>query len=290
MLATVARGVLKVMPTSLAFPMTTLLAALPQRAPLKPRDRQALERAQRLSWGASGRHVAWAWGAGPAVVLVHGWHGRAVQMAPLAEWIAQFGFRCVAPDLSAHGDSPGRRISFDRFVSDLADFTAGLAEPLHSLVGHSAGGLTMMTARVSAGVTARNYVCINAPRAPYPPIASIRETLAPGAAVLERCRAYYADQFPFDAARLDAGEAYRYHGRGRLMLVYDYDDPRVDIDDADVVARQWPNAEIFRTRGFGHQNTLWSEEIVSAVAEFICRDVAPGTLDRVNHATEQAWL
>ncbi len=35
--------------------------------------------------------TGWTWGKGPTVLLVHGWSGRALDMAPLAERLADAG-------------------------------------------------------------------------------------------------------------------------------------------------------------------------------------------------------
>ena len=49
-----------------------------------------------------------AWGAGPSVLLVHGWEGRGAQLGALVDPLVAAGYRVVALDGPAHGDSPGR--------------------------------------------------------------------------------------------------------------------------------------------------------------------------------------
>ena len=151
MLATSARILLKLLPESLAFRLTVLLASISPAPPLKARDKTALAAAEELRWGAGGRKRAWCWGDGPPVVLVHGWGGRATQMAPLAQHLASMGFAAWALDVHAHGQSAGLRIGFDRFIADIAEFCAQLPQPPRALIGHSAGGMTMMAARELRG-------------------------------------------------------------------------------------------------------------------------------------------
>ena len=154
MLATSARILLKLLPESLAFRLTVLLASISPAPPLKARDKTALAAAEELRWGAGGRKRAWCWGDGPPVVLVHGWGGRATQMAPLAQHLASMGFAAWALDVHAHGQSAGLRIGFDRFIADIAEFCAQLPQPPRALIGHSAGGMTMMAARELRGLHA----------------------------------------------------------------------------------------------------------------------------------------
>lgn len=271
MLIPATRMLLRVLPDRAALPIVTYLASRPNRRPLGDRDRQALGSGRSFKWGPGRRHAAWSWGEGPTVLLVHGWGARAAQMAPLAQHLASLGFRAVAPDITGHGDSPGRHVSFRQFIDDVAGLAGELGMPLHALVGHSAGGMTMMAAREGRGVRAEHYVCLSAPRAPYPPIDSIRKRLRPRDSILRKCVAHFSGQFDQDADSLDEAILYRDLGQGRLLLIYDEDDERVRRDDPEIIASAWPGAEIVRTTGLGHQKVLWDERVHEMVAAYLCR-------------------
>ncbi len=70
------------------------------------------------------------------LVLLHGRNGRKETLLPVAERFAAAGFKCVIPDLPAHGDSPVKNVHFaaNRFERDLpehvlADARAYFGEP-----------------------------------------------------------------------------------------------------------------------------------------------------------------
>jgi pimeloyl-ACP methyl ester carboxylesterase len=76
-------------------------------------------------------------GAGPTAVLVHGWAGRAADWRHLASDLLAAGWRVVAPDLPAHGRTPGDR-------TDLFELGRALAAVLDRerpavVVAHSMG-------------------------------------------------------------------------------------------------------------------------------------------------------
>ena len=278
MLAVTARTLIRVLPKGAATRLSIFLAEAAFRAPIKDRDRAALARGRHFHWGPEHRFSAWQWGeAGPRVVLIHGWGGRATQMAPLAEYLAARGYRCIAPDMRAHGASPGRRIRFLDFINDLPKLLAELEQPLHALIGHSAGAMTMMRARQVHGIRAEHYVSINGPRAPYPPIRQLDLQLQPGQAVLARCKPYFAGQFGdrFDA--LDDGRVYAYGGQGQLLAIHDEDDDQVDADDASVVTHSWPNGLSHRSQGLGHQRVLYDAGVHQCVARFLGQPPLSGT-------------
>lgn len=270
MLAVTARTLLRALPTSAATRLTIFLAEAGFRAPIKDRDRAALARGRRLAWGPKQAFSAWQWGdAGALVVLVHGWGGRATQMAPLAEHLAAQGYRCVAPDMRAHGASPGRRIRFIDFINDLPLLLAELQQPVHALIGHSAGAMTMMRARQVHGIQADHYISINGPRAPYPPVLQLDLQLRPGANVLARCKPYFAQPFGDRFEALDDGRIYTFAGQGQLLAIHDEHDDQVEPNDADVVIRSWPNGLSHRTHGLGHQRVLYDAGVHQRIARFI---------------------
>src|SRR5262249_51762938 len=99
----------------------------------------ALNRGQRFSFESSqGQVVGWSWGAGAPVLLVHGWSGRAGQLTTLAEALSFEGYRAIALDLPAHGESSGKRTSLVHFADAIAD-AFRLFGPLHAVIAHSLG-------------------------------------------------------------------------------------------------------------------------------------------------------
>src|SRR5215212_7536071 len=48
------------------------------------------------------------WGEGPAVLLMHGWGGARAQMTGFVEPLLGAGYRVVAYDQPAHGESDGK--------------------------------------------------------------------------------------------------------------------------------------------------------------------------------------
>ena len=288
MLAPLARTVVRLLPEGAATRLSIALAELAFRAPLKPRDQEALDRGLLHRWGPGEQFYAWQWGeSGPLVVLIHGWGGRAAQMAPLAEYLAAQGYRCVAPDMRAHGASPGRRIRFAHFIDDLPLLLKQLGDPVHALIGHSAGAMTMMRSRQVHGVGAACYVSINGPRAPYPPVEQLGLQLNPGRRVLDLCKPYFAGQFGDDYEALDDGRVYRYAGHGRLLAIHDEEDEQVRSTDAELVTRSWPTGSSQTTQGLGHQRVLYDAGVHQRIGEFLEQPL-PSTPSESNAAQAES--
>ena len=268
MLVGLVRLTLKLVPDGMAFTLTDRLAAMTHRPALEDAERLAMARAEQIHFGAGRANVAWSWGAGPPVILVHGWNGRAAQMAPLAAHIADSGFRAVAPDVTGHGDSPGRHTHWRYFLRDIPELAQTLGEQAYAYVGHSAGALTMMAARHAGKVSASRYVCICAPSHPFPPISVISKKLAPRPAIVERYKAFIAGQFGSTWDELVPGLVYRGLGADTLLF-YDTTDRFVDHTEGEKIAAIAPGARLLKTDRYGHARILAAPELHAAVCEFL---------------------
>ena len=52
--------------------------------------------------------IAWRWGQGPVVLLVHGFEGNRAQFASFVEALVELGFTAVALDVPTYGESAMR--------------------------------------------------------------------------------------------------------------------------------------------------------------------------------------
>lgn len=246
-----------------------LLLGQSEPMPVRPQDAPLLDGAEEFRFGPDGSRLAWSIGEGPLVPMVHGYGGRGLQMAGLARFLAEKGFRCVFFDAGGHGDSRRERVGFHTFIADVGALTKNLGEDIYAWVGHSAGGLGMMRSRAIHGVKATRYVCISAPLFPYVPLDTFRHKAGADEPVLDFVKPVLAEQFQTTWTALMSGEAYRPEEGVPLLAVYDRSDERVRHDDAEKIAALWPGTHIIKTEGYGHNRILRSPEAWEAVAEFL---------------------
>jgi pimeloyl-ACP methyl ester carboxylesterase len=244
--------------------------SIPRTFPMRPEWQEQRSAARRIEFQRGGRRVAWQWGdQGPLVVCVHGWEGTGAQFGRIGSTLAQQGCRCVSIDLTAHGESDGRRAQFSDFPKDITALADHLDEPVAAYVCHSAGGMVLMAAREASGISADRYVVIAAPSAPYPPIEFARKMLAPSEQVLDRLRTYLSGQFSNSWESLMSGHLYAHNTDGELLLIYDESDRAIDHRQGDVIQRLWPESRLIKTKGLGHNRILWDEDVVHEIVSFV---------------------
>jgi len=216
-----------------------------------------------------GRRLAtWQWGpdAAPAVVLAHGWGGRAAQMRYFVYPLRAAGFRVIAYDQPAHGRSEGR-------LSGLPDFAGALTRVIqngghvHAVIAHSLAAPALAYA-IANGLNLESAVLVSPPsdlvgysrrfarwyRMPE------RLRSAMQAAIEERFGVRWAC---FELERLAPRLA------GRALVIHDADDRQVPIGQGRRIAQAWPGARLLETRGLGHARILSADPVVRAAADFI---------------------
>ncbi|GAA1958246.1 alpha/beta hydrolase family protein [Agromyces allii] len=216
--------------------------------------------------------VTYEWGGGPdVVVLAHGWQSRASVFAPLVRELRSEGFRVVAFDAPANGDSDGR----GTYLVDHLDILAALQQRygrFHALIGHSFGGTASLLAPAE-GIDTRRVASIAAAGSAHVFVdefgtlvgldAPTRDALARGFV-----RRLFADvENPFEhysalAHPLPEGMP--------LLVVHDRGDRRVPFAEAPKIAAANPGRTRFvPTEGLGHNRILRADVTLDAVVEFV---------------------
>ena len=224
-----------------------------------------------------GRHLAtWRWGSAeaPAVLLAHGWGGRATQMKRFVFHLAAAGYRVIAYDQPAHGLSEGR-------LSGLPDFAdAMLAVARHhgdvqAVIAHSLGGPAAAIA-ITRGLPAARVVLVSPPS----DLVGYSRRFARWFAIPERVRramqAAIEERFGVRWADLEIARLAP-HLRAEALVIHDRHDTQVPWRQGAALARHWPGARLMSTQGLGHGRILEDDAVARAAVDFIASrsSVAP---------------
>jgi len=239
----------------------------PTRIP--PREQQYLAAAQRgfapTRWGALAQ---WTWGAAaaPLVILAHGWAGRAAQLGALAEPLVAAGFRVVAFDGPAHGESPGR----EAHVPMLAECILEIARQqggLRAVIGHSAGAASAALATLM-GLEPRGLGLIAPPMSHRRRVERVADKyeLAP-----EVRTAFYAAaerRGGWQDADVDMRVVARRAPCPALVLHDPADEYTAYAGSVEFTAL-WRGARLVPCPGRGHFRILSTPEVVAEVVRFV---------------------
>jgi pimeloyl-ACP methyl ester carboxylesterase len=210
--------------------------------------------------------AAWRWGAGPAVMVVHGWEDDHRCFAPLIAALRAQDQAVVAFDLPAHGHSDGQ-IAILPTIARAISSTGAVLGPVTSLVGHSFGGAAV-TYALASGVTAERVAILAAPVsiAGALDMTVDRLGLSPArragiAAELHRRTGVTIESLELEplAARLALP----------ALIVHSRDDRMVPLWSGEKLARAWPDAEMMTVDGLGHRRTLADPAVLDRIVRFL---------------------
>lgn len=212
-------------------------------------------------WGPSG---------GEVVVLAHGWDGRASQFATVVRELIGDGFRVVAFDAPAHGDSGGE----GTYLLDWVHALHAVQERhghFAAVVGHSFGGLATLVA-VGQGVAAGRVVTVAAPADADHLLAQFRAMLGFDARTASELRTLFAHRYFSGTADPFATLSplrQPLTNSSSLLIIHDETDRVVPFTESARLAAAHPEAQLLVTRGLGHSRILRSDPFLDAVEEFL---------------------
>ncbi len=204
----------------------------------------------------------WSIGAGPTVLLVHGWEGAHGDLDAFVEPLVEFGHRVVTFDHLAHGESDGAQAT----LFDAADGVRAMAErfgPFAGIVAHSVGCPATAMA-LQAGVEAERVALIASPTRYEEFVRAFSGAVgvAPSAILSElKARDFDIDalDLPRIAATLDTP----------ALLIHSDDDRVTSSAGTDLIARAWRRSKVVHVDGLGHNRILRDIPTIARVVEFI---------------------
>jgi len=217
-----------------------------------------------------GRHImTWRWGEAdaPAVLLAHGWGGRAAQMRAFVFPLLAAGYRVIAYDQPAHGLSEGKLTGLPDFADVLSEIAAHYGE-VRAVIGHSLGGTAAAMAHAWNKVEIERLVLVSPPSdlvgysrrfarwhwMPEP----LRRAMQ--GAIEERYGVRWEElELARVAPRLAA----------KALVIHDRDDRMIPWKQGNAVAQHWPGARLLTTQGLGHGRILQDPAVTAAAADFI---------------------
>lgn len=217
---------------------------------------------------------AWSWGEGPTVLLVHGWDGRGSQLGTFVRPLVEKGFRVVAFDGPAHGDSPGKWTNLGLYAKAMISLTDELTEkfgPIHSVIAHSFGaGATSLA--ITLGMRVNRVVLIASPSA----IQGVFDRFTHFIGISKKSAEVLQSTIETSAG-LSAKEIHVAHLTDRMrepveaLLFHDPKDREVPFDESVAIAQNWKHAKLIPVNHGGHRRILKNPDVVEETVKFIAR-------------------
>ena len=214
-----------------------------------------------------GRRIeTWTWGAGPSVLLVHGWGGRGAQLGAFVGPLVARGFSVVTFDAPGHGASDPGMVTMPEMTAAIRKVAASHG-PLAGLIAHSVGAVTA-TRALYEGLEVGAAVYVGPAADLVTPAVQFTEALGFSRTLRERMHQRIEARVREPWSRFDV-TALASALDTPLLVIHDRGDAEVPWQHGTAITRAWRGAEMLMTDALGHRRILRAPDVVTAAVAFI---------------------
>ncbi len=211
------------------------------------------------------------WGEGPAVLLAHGWGGSRAQLRGFVPPLVDAGFRVVAFDFPAHGNSSGKTTNIPE-MSPALQAVEESEGPFHAIIAHSFGTLvTSYTLVNHPEIAPARLVYFGAMNRLMASVPRFQKMAGLSDEIVAHLTGAIEDTFGRDFLAAITNESLAPQLDIPALMFHDEQDPVTPVEDSLEIAQAWPTAELVLTKGLGHRRALRDEQIIRRTVAFICQ-------------------
>ncbi|MFK8013102.1 MAG: alpha/beta fold hydrolase [Marinicellaceae bacterium] len=208
------------------------------------------------------------WGEGRVIWLIHGWESRCSTFFKLIPLLIDKGFKVVAWDGPAHGDSPGDSSHVAKNARALSqDMDEGLFDKAEVILGHSFGGATLAVLNKIRSMPKKVVICSAPTR-----IQNIFTNFAKMIKLSEKTTSIFIQMAESDSGySLQEGSLVDndISKTRQVLVIHDIEDNIIPFSDFEILKKTWESGEFIATENLGHRLTIKNKEILSTIIEFV---------------------
>ena len=210
------------------------------------------------------------WGEkGPTVLLMHGWGGARAQMTGFVDPLLSAGYRVVAYDQPAHGESDGKMTNVLE-IAPTMNLVMQREGTFDVIIAHSFG--TLIT---SYALTKLNFpspsrlVYFGAFNRLLDSLERFQVLAGLPDAIIEGLRAMIYQNFGQGVLDAITNESMTPQINIPALMFHDTADNVTPLEDSRAIAKVWKRVHFIETEGLGHRGALQSKEIHEQVIKFL---------------------
>lgn len=211
--------------------------------------------------------IIYEWGSSEkSVLLVHGWSGRATQVAHLAKPLLEAGYKVISFDAPAHGKSNGRHSHFLEFAEIILQIKS-LHPEIKTVIGHSMGA-TAVAHAIKQGLKIDKAIIIGAPAKTSWVLNSYCNQINVSFKVERLIKKQIETKFDikFDDLGLEhLAKEINIPG----LIIHCEDDVDTHVKDAYLIHSNWKNSTLAITKKLGHRRILKDPLIAQKIINFL---------------------
>lgn len=211
------------------------------------------------------------WGRGErTILLVHGWESRGTALRTFVPALLNQGFRVVAFDGPAHGNSDGKTTNLVHFAGAIRAAIRQVGN-VYGIIAHSFGGASSVygLGHLEPTFELEKLVLIATPDSMEKILEDTIQTLK----LPKRIQKYFfrmvEDRLKKEIREADVSQAADKLKVKETLLVHDLLDPLVPFATSENIYKHWQNVTLVITEGFGHYRLMKNPDVIERVGVFL---------------------
>lgn len=244
------------------------------RARHKTSDR-ILEQAKMFEFLYGGKVLkGYEWGSGDKTcLLVHGWESRGTALRSFVPSLVENGYRVVAFDGPAHGNSDGTQTNLPHFAGAIRAAIQHIGD-VDSIIAHSFGGASTVfaLANVDNTIHLEKLVMVATPSRMEKALDHFSTFLTIPKTVQKKFRETLEKRAKVLLNETSVTLAYPKVNIKQTMVIHDKKDEVVPFAAAEAIYQTWNNITFLVTEGLGHFHLMKNPDLINRVIQFIKTD------------------
>lgn len=210
------------------------------------------------------------WGRGDkTILLVHGWESRGTALRYFVPPLLEKGFKVVAFDGPAHGNSGGKRTNLLHFAGAVKAILKQIGGA-QGVITHSFGGASTVFAlsRLAPDININKLVLIGVPDRMEEVLQNAVDTMKIPPPAARSFYRYIENKVKIPVESIALSET-NLHNVKDVLIVHDESDIVVSPKNARSVFAAWDNATLLLANGYGHYRLMKNPDLTARVANFM---------------------
>lgn len=211
------------------------------------------------------------WGSGTqTILLVHGWESRGTALRTFVPALVKHGYRVMAFDGPAHGNSDGKSTNLIHFAGAILA-AIRQAGNVRGIIAHSFGGASTVYAlsHLEPTVELHKLVLVATPDSMKKVLEDTTKTLSLPKSVAKAFFKMVENRLKRTLNTADVSRAGDTIKVKETLLVHDLLDPVVPFATSENIYKHWQNTTLVVSEGYGHYRLMKNPDLIERVASFL---------------------
>lgn len=242
----------------------------PQVRAMKEKDREVLAKAEKEILTIHNNSIyLYTWGStGDKILLVHGWEGNAGNYSYLIEQLLANQYMVYAFDAPGHGNSSGGANVMFEFINTVKTIITQLG--IKKVISHSFGSVaTTYSLAQLPDHKIDKYVLLTTPCTFRSYVSNISGRMGLSERAINLFLRKLEKEIGEKIDELDVSKYVQKMSVTKAIIIHDVMDKVIPISEAEEVAHNWKNAEIFKISNTGHFRILRTPDVANITIDFM---------------------